>query len=879
MPLNKPDVLGRYAEVAMQCWTPATLAQACAIKDKGYLTRKFILKYSLGCAPSLERLRTEGLTDDDLRSVGLMAESGRGEYAFFRDRLIVPFFEGDQVVYLTSRRLNDIGPDGTLLPKNLKAMSLPSEPNGVNRPDGYNLNVLTNVELLLKTGLWLVEGPLDAAYCDHSGQPAIGFVGGQLESRHDLINRVREVINLGVKVYVALDGTPDVTEERRVLAAAAIHPNAMICHLPDGRDPDTLLPEEMTGLKAKAQRVVDVYPEALDRDLQEFASGRKVWSHEHRDSIIKQWRRQLFTNKQELRLLDRDMCAATAMASDEYAEHVKKLEADGVKPFVDVQPPPKEPVVGSVDTSQPPTDLEFEEPPRDAGGVGDTDIIPQEFDKDAGRPVIRNFNITQEPDDKGKMKTFKTLVLFQDIVKTLQVATNNWPRCASGFLFVHDEQNEKEPILVFGGTDDLFGWMQMRSVMRWDGGSDRKARALVTKNEFFASIKQNVQRYEGIEMCPHEPMLPDTYYAYTPDPDYVPDGRYFKKVIGFFDNVETTTDRELIKALFMTPMAGLQWDKRPAFAITADERNCGKSTLAEAVGELYGGHIELRLGRDPEKDIFQRLLAPSNLYKRVARIDNVKGLCSSAELEAILTSKVINGHRIHKGDASRPNNLTFIFTGNALTLSTDLTRRTFTINMTKPQEAEDWEGEMKQFIIDNRKRIYADIIAELRRPVAKLNLAGGTGGWAGWAKLVLARLARPEEILATTRARRVVADEEVDEADSIMEGIDEAIEEWNTTGGEGYHLKYGIKARIQGQGRDVIFISSRDMASILNRLMAHKMTPTAAGRKMQVHIKAKRLPRVTATHVGKHRGYFIMLTESLPEIKKNARLSDAWEHE
>ncbi len=108
----------------------------------------------------------------------------------------------------------------------------------------------------------------------------------------------------------------------------------------------------------------------------------------------------------------------------------------------------------------------------------------------------------------------------------------------------------------------------------------------------------------------------------------------------------------------------------------------------------------------------------------MARIDSVKGLCSSTELEAILTSKVINGHRIHKGDASRPNNLTFIFTGNALTLSTDLTRRTFTINMTKPMESEDWEGGEA---VHNckpqahlRSLIYADIIAKLRN---------GTGGW------------------------------------------------------------------------------------------------------------------------------------------------------
>lgn len=862
MPLSQHDILGRYAETAMQCWSSATLQKASSIKDKSYLTRKFILKYSLGVSPDLDTLHKNDLTNDDLRSVGLLASSGHGDYAFFRDRIVIPFFESERVAYLTSRRLSDIGPDGQPLPKNLKAMSLPGPPNGVERPDGYNLDVLANAELLLTTGLWLVEGPLDAAYCDYHGQPAVGFIGGLLESRHGLVKRVRELISLGVKVYVALDGTPDVTEERRVLAAASIHPNCLICQLPDGRDPDTLLPDEISGLKTAAKRVVDVYTEALDRDLPTFARGVKIWSHNHRDAILKQWRRQLFGKTQELRLMDMDMRAATGLGGDEYTEHVRKLESNGVKPFVDTPAPPKQPLEGSVDTNQPPTDLTFDEPPCE------TEVMPQEFDQDSGRPVVRNFNIVVEKDDKGKDKNFKTIVLFQDIANALKLATGGWPRAASGFLFYHNPKDEQEPILVFNQPEDLFAWMQASTVLRWDGGSDRKARALVTKNEFFAGIKQHVQRYSGIEMCPHEPMLPDVYYAYEPDAEYEPDGRYFKKLISFFDNVETTTDRELIRALFMTPMAGLQWDKRPAFAITAGERNCGKSTLAEAVGELYGGHIELRLGRDPEKDIFQRLLAPSNLYKRVARIDNVKGLCSSTELEAILTSKVINGHRIHKGDASRPNNLTFIFTGNALTLSTDLTRRTFTINMTKPQESEDWEGEMKQFIIKHRKRIFADIIADLRRPAPKMDLKGGTGGWAGWAKLVLARLSRPEEILNTTRERRVTADEEIDEADAIMDGIDEAIEEWGQTGGEGHYLKYGIKAQFQGNSRDVVFVNSRDMATILNRvLQARRLSPPAAGRKMQVHIKAGRMPRIAATHCEKSRGYFVMLPAPLPERK------------
>lgn len=858
------DILERYAQAAMRAWTPERLKQARSLKDKSYLTREFLMKWSFGFSPSLDALRRFGLTDDELESVGLLCDRGNGKFPFFRDRLIVTFFENERVVYLTSRRLSDTGPDGQPLPKHLKAMSLPSPPRGVAKPDGFNLDVLVNRERLMQRGLWLVEAPLEAAYLTETGQPAVGFVGGQLWSCRGLVKRTRGLFAMNIPVYAALDGTPDVTEEDRVLSAAAIHPNARICLLPNDRDPDTLSPKEIEDISRRARRVVDVYLEALDRDRQALVKGESPWSHEHLPSILKQWRRQLAVDKAQLSLLDIDMRTALSFQVGEYREYVEQLESNGQKPLVDVPALPKESATGPANAIDPPDEIIGEEPPCEM------EIVPREFDADAGRPVVRNFEVKTELDEKGKPKNYKEVVLLQDIVSALKLATGDWPRAAGGMLFDHNKGNTAEPIKILSQTDELFGWMQSKCVVRWDGGSDRKARALVTKGEFFAVLRDHVQTYDAIEICPHEPPIPNYYYAYEPDPDYVPDGRYFRKLLKFFNNVETNTDRELIKAMFMTPMAGLQFDKRPAFAITAGQRDCGKSTLAEAVGELYGGHIELRLSRDPERDIFSRLLAPNNIYKRVARIDNVKGLCSSAELEAIITSKVINGHRLHHGDASRPNNLTFIFTGNALTLSSDIARRTFTISVTKPTESDAWETELKQYITQCKKRIYADIVAELRQPTAAPKLKGGTGGWAGWARLVLSHCARPDEIIETTRERRSVADEEVDEAEAIMDGIDEAIDEWNRTGGESYHAKYGIKAQFQGVGRDVVFIKARDMAEILNQVIqARRLTPTQAGRRMQVHIKAGRLPRVQEARADNQRGYYVVLNAPLPEQRKS----------
>jgi hypothetical protein len=110
------------------------------------------------------------------------------------------------------------------------------------------------------------------------------------------------------------------------------------------------------------------------------------------------------------------------------------------------------------------------------------------------------------------------------------------------------------------------------------------------------------------------------------------------------EHAETTEDRELTKALFLTPLVGMPYrEMHPALATAAATRNCGKSTLAEAVGVLYGGYIDIRLTDKDTERMFRRLPQPSNVHKRACRLDNVKELCGSGEPEHLLATPRLTG--------------------------------------------------------------------------------------------------------------------------------------------------------------------------------------------------------------------------------------------
>ena len=78
--------------------------------------------------------------------------------------------------------------------------------------------------------------------------------------------------------------------------------------------------------------------------------------------------------------------------------------------------------------------------------------------------------------------------------------------------------------------------------------------------------------------------------------------------------------------------------------------------------------------------IVKRLLSPQGRGKRVVLLDNVKShRFSWAELEAFITSPVISGHEMYRGEGQRPNTTTVAITVNGASLSKDLAQRAIVV--------------------------------------------------------------------------------------------------------------------------------------------------------------------------------------------------------
>jgi hypothetical protein len=236
---------------------------------------------------------------------------------------------------------------------------------------------------------------------------------------------------------------------------------------------------------------------------------------------------------------------------------------------------------------------------------------------------------------------------------------------------------------------------------------------------------------------------------------------------------ETTIDRDLIQAAFMTPAWGGLPGCRPAFVVTSDDgRGVGKSKVPETIGYLYGGHIDVSAGEDIEQ-LKTRMLTPGARTKRIALLDNVKTLrLSWAELEAMITSPIISGRQLYVGEGQRPNLLTWFITLNGVSLATDMAQRSVIIKVVRGKYDGPWWEQTRQFIDQHRERIIGDIIAALRAepfPLAEFTR------WATWEQHVLCRLPEPGEAQRLILDRQGEANCELDEAEIVEEHFAEQL--------------------------------------------------------------------------------------------------------
>jgi hypothetical protein len=370
--------------------------------------------------------------------------------------------------------------------------------------------------------------------------------------------------------------------------------------------------------------------------------------------------------------------------------------------------------------------------------------------------VIANYHAVEVEDDDGETKTVNVPRSMSEIIELVNERMNNWPRRVDNMLFVDDPQHGLN-FFDRQGAAALFGWLRRHCKVAWAKGSN-----LVSETQLFKELERTAARYSAIESMPHEPTIRGVYYrGKTPKPG---EGSRLRMLLDKF-RPETTIDRDLIQAAFMTAFWGGPPGARPAFVVTSDAgRGVGKSQIPQLVGHLCGGAIDARPTEDINK-IITRMLSPGARTKRIAILDNVKTLRFSwAELEGMITGTTIGGHQMYVGDGERPNLLTWFITLNGVSMATDMSQRSVIIKVVRGKNEGTWLEKSREFIDQHRNEIIGDIIAALR---AKPSPLEEFTRWATWEQHVLCRLPDPSEAQRVILERQGEANCEQEEAEII----------------------------------------------------------------------------------------------------------------
>jgi len=445
---------------------------------------------------------------------------------------------------------------------------------------------------------------------------------------------------------------------------------------------------------------------------------------------------------------------------------------------------------------------------------------------------IANLELVRKTED-GKVTS---AVRIGHIQKRVAKLSSDWPRNVNGVLFT----NSHGHIRMLEKEAGLFSWLHDIAPVRWNQGNDTQGVSVVTKSEFYEHLRNSTTNYESVEEYPHVPKLPNFYYAWHPPKDYQqPTGKYLAKLLSFFNNPEHQLDAALIKAAFLTPAWGGLPGKRPAIVIVSPDRGYGKSTMADVIGSLYGGHVEFLPNEMKEYDFLTRLLSPEAMTKRVVRLDNLSGTYGSKLLESFVTSTVISAKRMYYGEGRRPNTLTTICTGTNVKLSRDLSERAFFIRLRKPERRKGWDDEVINFVNEHRQRILADVVMTLKQKPTKFKL---TDRWLGWiAGVVAVCTNQVDDLIALNEERRGAYDEEREDADAI---------------------RAAIRRFLEQEGKDEeddVFVSSLEMVEVLREGLNEPLTARSAKARLDKHIETGNLKGVCWHRTKTSRGYRVTL--------------------
>ena len=357
---------------------------------------------------------------------------------------------------------------------------------------------------------------------------------------------------------------------------------------------------------------------------------------------------------------------------------------------------------------------------------------------------------------EGETKTITVPKSMSELTGAIFEHSGGWPKRVDNMLFV-DDPSHGMSYFDRRTTAGVFGWLRGKFKVDWAKGGRYAA-----QGEVFAELERTADRFDAVEVLPHEPTVAGIYYRGNRlQPG---DGCRLRWLLNRF-RPATTVDRDLIQAAIMTPLWGGAAGRRPAFVFTSDDgRGAGKTTVCEMIGRLYGGIIDVSAGEDIQT-LKTRLLSPNSRTCRIGLIDNVKTMrLSWAELEALITSPVISGRQLFVGEGQRPNLLTWFLSLNGVSMATDMAQRSVIIKVVKGENAGDWHDVTTRYIDEHREQLIGDVIGALRADRFPLV---SYSRWSTWESEVLCRLPEPGEAQRLILERQGEANCELEEGEII----------------------------------------------------------------------------------------------------------------
>lgn len=395
-----------------------------------------------------------------------------------------------------------------------------------------------------------------------------------------------------------------------------------------------------------------------------------------------------------------------------------------------------------------------------------------------GKAVLANSIIVEEQDAKGRPFTTTLYLPLHDISEKLTAISCGWPRRVGGALFVADktvpqpapgELATADQWRVLETPDDMFAWVHAIGEPQWTtrAAQDRitgEPRTVISKPEFHASLRATAMpHYDSIEILPHYPRIDKSFYLPCELPPAT--GEALEELMAHM-NAKEESDRKLMLACFLTMAWGGPPGKRPAFIFCADQRGVGKTRTAEMLSDIWGGCLSVGENEDWDR-VRSRLLAKSALDYRCVLIDNIKSTLNRSGLESAITAQRIDGHKMYAGQATRVNNLTWIFTSNSPSLSNDLTERSVIINIGSKRHADRHEQWWQHFLKHKRAQCIADALAVLERGTVCEIPEAVRDRWAPWQEAVLQCIEGGDELASSIREARPAVDQDLRDAEGI----------------------------------------------------------------------------------------------------------------